>query len=311
MEEAADKINPLEILPAELWEVVFEQVDNVKTLLKLRTVCGLFRTIIGTHGILRKWNMCVEFISQEIFDKVFAVFGWQGVMYHNLDIDADHQYKLWKNIINVHTLSVGCSKIKDVSMFGNIKVLDLSVTTNVTDVSALSKVTNLYLRSTDVVDVSMLGNVRILDLSDTDVVDVSMLGNVEMLYLWFCPMVTDVSALGKVKVLDLSGTNVTDVSALGNVTTLNLRHTNVTDVSALGAVTTLGLSFCYGVRDVSALGGVVELVLCCCINVKDVSALGDVSNLNLAGCVGVTDVSMLGRVTRLKLPDCEIDWECF
>ena len=82
------------------------------------------------------------------------------------------------------------------------------------------------LRYSKIKNVSMLGNVHTLNLSECDnITDVSMLGEVHTLDLSCCSNITDVSMLGKVHTLYLYGCkNITDVSMLGKVHTLNIRH---------------------------------------------------------------------------------------
>ena len=79
-------------------------------------------------------------------------------------------------ILEVHSKDV--YKIEELSYKYNIKV---------------------NLSHTKIVDVSMLGNVHILDLSDTKVVDVPMLGNVHTLYLSYTRVV-DVPMIGNVHI---------------------------------------------------------------------------------------------------------------
>lgn len=77
----------------------------------------------------------------------------------------------------------------------------------------------------------------------TGVTDVRALSNVSNLTLGFLRDLTDVSALGRVHTLALLDLHrVADVSALGGVHTLTLRRLySVEDVSALGGVTNLTL----------------------------------------------------------------------
>ena len=193
-----DGLNALETLPElppEVWTVVFEHVNDVKALLALRRVCGLFRAVIGTNGVLRRKKVWVKYRTESRFDEAFTVFGWQGVGYRSR-CDC-----LCSGSGVVHTLDLSLRYEKNVSVLGNVTTLSLWGMA-VTDVSALGNVTTLDLSHTDVTDVSMLGNVTTLDLTYTNV--------------------TDVSALGNVTTLNLSHTNVTDVSMLENVAKLIL-----------------------------------------------------------------------------------------
>jgi len=103
--------------------------------------------------------------------------------------------------------------------------------TQVSDISALSGLTNLeelYLSYTNVSDISALSgltNLEVLGLSNTQVSDISAL-----------------SGLTNLKELDLSYTNVSDISALSGLTNLkelDLYNTQVSDISALSGLTNL------------------------------------------------------------------------
>ncbi len=82
--------------------------------------------------------------------------------------------------------------------------MDLSWT-NIVDTNALGNVYKLYLRGcTKIKDVSKFGNVHTLDLRYTKITDVSMLGTVHTLFLNGCKNITDIRKLGSVKILDIT-----------------------------------------------------------------------------------------------------------
>jgi hypothetical protein len=64
--------------------------------------------------------------------------------------------------------------------------------TYISDISRLGNVTELYLRACrNIKDFSILGKQKILDLSFTNISDISRLGNVKELYLRGCENITD------------------------------------------------------------------------------------------------------------------------
>jgi len=147
--------------------------------------------------------------------------------------------------------------------------------TNVSDISALSGLTNLEvlgLSNTQVSDISVLSgltNLEVLYLYNTQVSDISALSgltNLEELYLSYTN-VSDISALSgltNLEVLGLSNTQVSDISALSGLTNLkelDLSYTNVSDISALSGLTNLKELDLYNtqVSDISALSGLTNL----------------------------------------------------
>ena len=176
-----------------------------------------------------------------------------------------------KILENMYTVTCN-TDIKDISMLGNIHILNLSSCRKIKDVS-------------------MLGNVHTLDLSFTDIKDVSMLGNVHILNLNGCKNITDISSLGNIHTLDLRWCkNIKGVSKLGDDHTLNLSKTDIKDVSMLGNVHTLDL---YG-----------------CKNITDVSMLCNVHKLDLYGHKNITDISTLGNVNTLYIDKDKYDLTC-
>jgi hypothetical protein len=147
------------------------------------------------------------------------------------------------------------SVLVNVSVLANLESLqslDLSFT-NVVDVSALVKLTNLKslnMTRAELLDVSTLPelkNLESLDLSRTKVVDISALSkltNLKSLRLSQARLL-DFSTLPEfenLESLDLSVTNVMDFSALAKLKkleSLDLSFTNVVDISGLAQLTNL------------------------------------------------------------------------
>ena len=125
--------------------------------------------------------------------------------------------------------------------------------TNISDLSALSGLTNL----------------RSLNLFLTNISDLSAL-----------------SGLTNLTELDLSGTNISDISALSgltNLTWLDLSVTNISDLSALSGLTNLTELdlFLTNISDLSALAGLTDLerLYLSETNISDISALSGLTNL--------------------------------
>ena len=125
--------------------------------------------------------------------------------------------------------------------------------TNISDLSALSGLTNL----------------RSLNLFLTNISDLSAL-----------------SGLTNLTELDLSGTNISDLSALSgltNLTWLDLSVTNISDLSALSGLTNLTELdlFLTNISDLSALAGLTDLerLYLSETNISDLSALSGLTNL--------------------------------
>ena len=198
-------------------------------------------------------------------------------------------------------------------------ILNLN-STNVSDVSAIAKLTRLerlYLSDTNVSDISPLVNLtklKSLSLNSTNVSDISALANLTNLS-WLSlsdTNVSDISALArltKLKTLGLRDTDVSDISALANLTNLewlSLNSTNVSDISALARLTklkTLGL-YNTNVSDISALARLMNLegLHLGDTNVSDISALARLTNLEWLHLydTNVSDISALARLTNLR-----------
>lgn len=203
----------------------------------------------------------------------------------------------------VRRLNIPNSKVKDVSMLGNLEMLSAVNVKTLTVVSALGRLHQLNLSGTNVVDVSMLGNVHTLDLSRTKVTDVSALSGVHTLNISHTN-VEDVSTLGHVHELDISGTKVKDVSMLGNVYELTFRGIDPNiDISALNHVNTLDLSQS-DIADLDTLSknpnmfAHIHTLILNSTKVKDIKKLKRVHTLHLLG-TNVEDVSTLTHVREL------------
>lgn len=203
----------------------------------------------------------------------------------------------------VRTLDISNTRVRDVSMLGNLKTLIAVGVKTFTDVSALGRLQGLNISNTNVVDVHALGNIHVLNLSHTNVVDVSALGNVHTLNISYTSVV-DVSALGNVHTLDISNTKVFDVRALGRVHALDISHTKVTNVSALGHVHELNISFTK-VTDVSALTH-VQIINLSRTQVNDLRPLSNAREITFRAIDPNTDISALKFVHTLDISHSEI-----
>ena len=207
--------------------------------------------------------------------------------YHNDRIDFE-DIEYIENIKNVFSLDLSNTGISDVSIFSNVKILNLSNCVNVSNVSSLANVKALNLSNCiNVIDVSALTNVFRLDLSNCiNIRNVNDLYFCTELNLSNCINVTDVRELGFIHFLNLSNTGIFDISNMyiNRMDILDLSNTNISDVSSLFNVNELNLSNCINITDVSALSGVHTLNLSNCINIDDISALGEVHTLNITGC---------------------------
>jgi hypothetical protein len=147
-----------------------------------------------------------------------------------------------------------------------------------------------------------LGNLKELEISYcTSITDVSCFRNIPKLKLIACINLSDISSLGHCIELDLSyNDGITDVSALGNVHTLCLTSCeNVEDVSSLQNVHTLDISGCFSITDTSGLKSVVNLNAWGCFNLENVPKLPSLEALNISGCGKINDLS--GVVSLKKL----------
>jgi hypothetical protein len=154
------------------------------------------------------------------------------------------------------------------------------------------------------INYQFLGNLKSLDLSYcSSVTDVTCFRAIPKLRLAYCQNITDVSPLGGVFELDLTGNQeLTDVSALGNVHSLTLSGCwKVSDVSALKSVHTLDISYSYRVTDVSQLTRVVVLNISGCQEVTNVTMLIGLQELTTRGCYNITDFSNLVHLRKLNL----------
>ena len=169
--------------------------------------------------------------------------------YYNLKNNWTQNYD---NILKCYTLCSNCQDI-DLNLFTKNYYVDLSYSYDLTNVSVLKNLHTLKLNRCSLIkDVSMLGNVKHLDLSYTNVEDVSMLGNIDTLILYHTK-VKDVSKLLNVKYLDISYCDIEDVSSLYKTKCIKMSAINTKDVSMLTQVEYLNISWCIFVKDVSNL----------------------------------------------------------
>jgi hypothetical protein len=100
----------------------------------------------------------------------------------------------------------GCYGISDISQLGFNYILDLGLCPLITNVSSLGSVYNLTLSEFQGNDISALKNVKVLDLSySPHLVDLSSLDNsVEVLNISYCDLIVNITMLHKVKSLDIT-----------------------------------------------------------------------------------------------------------
>lgn len=236
---------------------------------------------------------------------------------------------------HIHTLNLSSCPVLDVSAFGHpnsrVQYLNLSHT-KVKDVSMLGNVPTLNLSHTLVEDVNGLGNVYDLNISETKVSDISALHSVHILDA-SGTKVSDISGLHSVQILDISGTCVID---LGSLSMLRYLHTltyrragvkvkNLYGLSHISAIDLAGWRWQAGDLDLNALKnthtldlrnalfdapdlsmlGQVRVLDLSGTNVKDVSALGNVYDLNISE-TQVSDVSKLANVRKLNIAKTQV-----
>lgn len=196
--------------------------------------------------------------------------------------------------------------IEDVTIFSNTAAVAFVNCFNLTNLSSLTNLHSLKLQHCDITDTKFLSNIRVLDLSgNSRLTDVSHLGRVFSLTLANCPSLKDVNQLGGNYYLDLSDCQrITNVISLGKVHTLLLRNLRkLVDVSALRDVKELDLSSCVKVRDVSMLGNIYALKLQDC-KLSNISSLGNHYFLDISYCKKITDITSLQNVQKLSLREC-------
>jgi len=148
-----------------------------------------------------RYNLCLT--SKSLFETLFKKYQHNEII--RIKFKDYRLCDIWDNI--KFRIDLRYSKIKNVSMLGNVHTLNLHKCHNITDVPMLGNVHTLILRwCNNIRDVSMLGNVHTLELSECrNITDVSMLGNVHTLSLYNCDYITDISMLGNVINLYLDG----------------------------------------------------------------------------------------------------------
>ena len=157
----------------------------------------------------------------------------------------------------------------------------------------------LFLEEVDIEDVSVLGNVNVLDLSkNSRVKDVSALGSVHTLHLTGCTGITDVSSLGSVHDLSLSNcTSLTSIRHLASVVKLDISYClSIEEVIDMPSVTHTKSIGCSELRVLRNLPKLESLDAQNCINLVEVSGVSDdFSHLNISGCSKMKEVNFLKR----------------
>lgn len=142
---------------------------------------------------------------------------WDNI--HSVKCTTEYKQTDIHLLMNKKYVSIsGCKNITDISDLKDIITLDISGCKNITDITFLMNNYNLDLSDTRISDVSMLCNVKILRLRKCkNITDVSPLQNVCYLDLYGCVNISDISMLSNVNSINICYTHVTDVSALNNV----------------------------------------------------------------------------------------------
>ena len=219
------------------------------------------------------------------------------------------------------------------SALHNLQSLSLQGNPQITDVSALAKLTSLHsldlrlCQVTNLLPLENLTSLKVLRLDNTKNTDATLvilctsLKSLQTLEISGHDL-SDVSPLAKLtslQSLDLSGngtiTDASPLTALRNLTFLNLsRNTRITNLSVLAGLhklETLDLSECNQVTDWVALALAnlrsltsLNLMRTNITNLSLLAGLHKLKTLDLSGCIQITDMSQLialRNLTSLKL----------
>ena len=150
------------------------------------------------------------------------------------------------NIFNINKLKLYFSTINNIAYFKNIKILDLTVCCNVTDISSLH--------------------------------------NIENINLSYCYNISDISSLKKCKKVVLSYCyNIKDITPLINVQTIFISYcNNIHNIEPLKNVNYLYISLCEGIKYVELLYTVKYLYIHLCHNIIDMYKLKEKKKENLS-----------------------------
>ena len=175
--------------------------------------------------------------------------------------------------------------------------LDLEGNTisDISPISGLTKLTNLYLKHNNITDVAPLAGLTqlaMLGFRGNNITDVAPLAGLTQLAILYLDdnNITDIAplaGLAKLTNLHLDGNNITDVAPLAGLTqltTLRLDDNNITDVAPLAGLTQLTILILGDneITDVSVLSELTNLYSLSFPdnNVSDISALTGLARLN-------------------------------
>lgn len=157
----------------------------------------------------------------------------------------------------------------------------------------LGHVANLSFVECRMVDnAALFTNAIMLDVSSTNVTDVSMLSRVRELVLNYCHL-DAWHGLSSLHTLHINFTNVTDLSPLAHhnhLVHLSCCNTNINDLRPLRTIKTLRTflaSNCLRLIDANALDCVANIDLSDCYQLKKIRRLRSASNIDVRGCINL------------------------
>lgn len=216
-----------------------------------------------------------------------------------------------KKLENVSRITL-FSRIKNLSIFSNIDVVDLSYAypNNIdhnTDLSFFREIKSLNLENWPIKDVNQFWKVKYLNISHNNIVEnVEKLGGVYDLKLRKCRLISDVSKLTGNTFLDISwNQNINNVDNLGNTKSLKMTECYfVRDISNLGNVPDLDISRCFGIRDISNLKNNKRLIASG-LHISNIKNQSNIEILDLSDCTNITEINKLERtVKKLNISKC-------
>ena len=255
------KLDNLEnILNNNFSRCIKNELFNIFSFLNFKDRFNLSTTNYNNHNIFKEYPhneiINIDKDNYKLIDR-----------YKNINFRCEY-YPLFDNNINInnlrnlHTLIIKCCNyITDLSIFKN---------------QNKNKINKLVLHGcTNIKDVSLLGDYKYLDLSYCyKIKDVSNLGNCETLILRSCYNIKDVSMLDNVKFLNLSFCtkikelyiNKDDFKIWNNYK-LNLSYTNISDVSMLINTKILNLTYCKNITNIIMLKNIKKISIFHCVNI--------------------------------------------
>ena len=189
------------------------------------------------------------------------------------------------NLINLKSLNLSNNKIYDLNPLSNVTALselDISDNVTVTNLSGISRLTNIQTLKMSNVTITNLDDLRTFTGLVNLKIDGTLITNLEPL-----------NGITSLSALDVSRTNITDFSVLATTNIKNLVADNMglTVISSLSEISTLEVLEVIGntISDVSALAGLPRLKT---INlsknaVANLETLSECKSLTLINCTGM------------------------